>query len=50
MLFGNNEYVNSLYSEIASFKKNMSQNSVREKFFEIKDPFDFAVAITKELD
>lgn len=50
MFFGQGEYLNSLYSEVASFKKNISQDSIKEKFFSIDDPFDFAMSITKELD
>lgn len=50
MFFGQDEYLNSLYSEVASFKKNISQDSIKEKFFSIHDPFDFAMSITKELD
>lgn len=50
MNFSEDEYLNSLYSEIASFKKSITKNVVRENFFLIKDPFDFAVSITKELD
>ena len=50
MFFGEDEYVKSLYSEIASFEKNIDPNSVRNKFFMIQDPFDFAVSVTKELD
>lgn len=50
MNFSEDEYLNSLYSEIASFKTTITKSAVREKFFSIKDPFDFAVSITKELD
>lgn len=50
MAFGEAEYLNSLYSEVASFKKSLSRDSIKEKFFSINDPFDFAVSITKELD
>lgn len=50
MNFSEDEYLNSLYSEIATFKTTITKSAVREKFFSIKDPFDFAVSITKELD
>lgn len=50
MIYGKNEYLYSLYSEIGSFKKTISESTVRNFFFTIHDPFDFAVAITKELD
>ncbi len=50
MKYGEDEYLNSLYSEIASFKTTITKSAVKEKFSSIKDPFDFAVSITKELD
>lgn len=50
MYFGEDEYLKSLYAEIASFETNITSKSVREKFLAISDPFDFAVSITKELD
>lgn len=50
MHFSEGEYLNSLYSEIATFSKTINKDIVREKFFSTQDPFDFAVSITKELD
>lgn len=50
MKYGEDEYLNSLYSEIASFKTTITKSAVKEKFSSIKDPFDFAVSITKDID
>jgi hypothetical protein len=36
--------------ELNSFKKNISEEDVKKIFFYFEDPFDFAMAITKELE
>lgn len=42
-------YLKSLYEEINSFDKNISKARVIQLFYQNKDPFDFAMSVTKEL-
>lgn len=46
----NGDYVMSLLNEINSFHKKPSLSEIKTLFYKIQDPFDFAIAVTKDLN
>lgn len=43
-------YMMSLLGEINSFDKKLTPEEVRYLYYKYKDPFDFAMAVTKDLN
>ena len=50
MLTGQGEYLSSLLSEVSSFDKTVSKERILQLHQQNTDPFDFAMALTKELN